>query len=155
MEYSIGIGIALTVSLGARWIGFERDRAFYPSIMIVIAFYYALFAVMKGSLENLLIESVFITAFSGLAILGFKRNLWWLVAAFLAHGLFDFFHDLITQNPGVPLWWPMFCLSCDVVMALYLAWLLKNSSLAGKIPPRVIAGFELKQILRNKLDQTR
>lgn len=37
MEYLIGVGLALSVSLLARIAGLDRDRAFYPTVMIVIA----------------------------------------------------------------------------------------------------------------------
>lgn len=133
MEYLIGIIIALTVSLSATYIGFDRDRAFYPIVTIVIASYYGLFAVMGGSTGTLLIESLFIAAFWGAAALGFKRNLWLIVGALLSHGIFDFFHAHITHNAGVPAWWPMFCLSYDITAAGYLAWLLKKSKLAAYI----------------------
>jgi hypothetical protein len=36
----------------------------------------------------------------------------------------DFFHHLLIQNPGVPVWWPGFCLSFDVFAAAFLAILL-------------------------------
>lgn len=130
MEYLIGIIIALTVSLSATIIGFDRDRAFYPTLTIIIASYYGLFAVMGGSIETLLLESLFIAAFFGAAVLGFIRNLWIIVGALLAHGIFDFFHENITHNAGVPIWWPMFCFSYDLTAAGYLAWILKKSKSA-------------------------
>ena len=37
MEYLIGTGLALSVSLLARFVGLDRDRAFYPTVLIVIA----------------------------------------------------------------------------------------------------------------------
>jgi hypothetical protein len=40
MEYLIGVGLALSVSLLARIAGLDRDRAFYPTVMIVIASYH-------------------------------------------------------------------------------------------------------------------
>jgi hypothetical protein len=39
-------------------------------------------------------------------VAGFKKNLWVIVAALAGHGVFDFFHHLFIQNPGVPVWWP-------------------------------------------------
>lgn len=133
MEYLIGIVLALAISVSATYIGFDRDRAFYPTILVVIASYYALFAVMDGSINVLIIESVFIAAFFYAAVLGFKHNLWFIVGALLIHGVFDFFHHHISHNPGVPTWWPMFCLSYDGMAAGYLAWLLKKSRLAAKM----------------------
>jgi len=45
----IGAVLALLVGLSATFIGLDRDRAFYPTVMAVIATYYGLFAVMGGS----------------------------------------------------------------------------------------------------------
>ena len=132
MEYFAGISIALLVSLSATFVGFDRDRAFYPTVMIVIASYYDLFAVMGGSVQALVVESLVMAGFLGVTVLGFKRNLWVVVAALVAHGIFDFFHGHIISNPGVPEWWPMFCLTYDVAAAAYLAWLLHQSRLAAK-----------------------
>ncbi|MDF2447441.1 MAG: hypothetical protein K0S46_2677 [Moraxellaceae bacterium] len=127
MEYLAGAGLALGVSLLATVIGFDKDRAFYPTLMIVIASYYGLFAVMGGSLEALVIESAVLLVFLAAAILGFRKNLWLVVGALFGHGIFDLVHGHLITNPGVPAWWPMFCLTYDVVAAGYLAWLLKRA----------------------------
>jgi len=124
MAYLIGIVLALGVGLFATGVGLDRDRAFYPTVMIVIALTYALFAVIGGSLEVLAVESIAIVAFVALSIAGFKRSLWLVVAALAAHGVFDFFHGHLIVNPGVPEWWPRFCGAYDVVAAAYLAALL-------------------------------
>jgi hypothetical protein len=126
--YAVGILLALVVCIFARTVGFDRDRAFYPTVVVVIALYYVLFAVMGGSTRALVLESVAMSAFVVLAVAGFKRNPWLVVAALVAHGVFDFFHPHVVNNPGVPGWWPAFCLSFDVGMAAFLAvfrqWLI-------------------------------
>jgi hypothetical protein len=99
--------------------------------MIVIASYYALFAVMGGSVHTLMVESIVVVAFVGASIAGFKTSLWLVVLALAAHGLFDFIHGQLIANPGVPVWWPPFCLSYDVVAAVYLAWLLSSSKVSA------------------------
>jgi hypothetical protein len=55
------------------------------------------------------------------AILGFRRNFWIVVAALGAHGAFDFVHHWFIDNAGVPRWWPGFCLAFDAILALYLS----------------------------------
>ena len=45
----IGTGLALAVAVGAGAAGLDRDRAFYPTVLIVVASYYDLFAVLGGS----------------------------------------------------------------------------------------------------------
>jgi hypothetical protein len=131
MEYLIGFGLALTAALFARFTGLERDRAFYPTVMIVIALTYGLFAVMGGSMSALALESVAIVGFIVASVLGYKINQWIVVAALAAHGIFDFFHPHLLTNPGVPVWWPGFCLTYDVTAAVYLAWLLRRGQATG------------------------
>jgi hypothetical protein len=130
MEYVVGISLALAVSLLASVVGFERDRAFYPTVMIVIASYYDLFAIIGGSVAALGLELVVFAAFLLVSVIGFKTNLWLVAGALFAHGVFDFSHDRLISNPGVPAWWPGFCLSYDIVAAIYLAWLLSRSTIA-------------------------
>ena len=49
MEYLIGVILALAIGFFATAVGFDRSRVFYPVVMIVIATYYALFALMGGN----------------------------------------------------------------------------------------------------------
>ena len=108
--------------------GFDRDRVFYPTLLMVIATYYILFAVMGSSTPAMTIESSVAVAFLMLAVTGFKKNLWLVVAGLGGHGVFDLFHYTFIQNPGVPVWWPGFCLSFDVIAAMFLAVLLVRRS---------------------------
>jgi len=128
VEYLIGVVLAALVCIFGMLAGFDRDRVFYPTILIVIATYYLLFAVMASSTLALTIESAVAGGFLLLAVAGFKKNLWLVVAALGGHGVFDFFHHTFIRNPGVPVWWPGFCLSFDVLAAIFLAVLLVRRS---------------------------
>lgn len=125
----IGALLALAVGLFATGVGLDRDRAFYPVVTIVIAFYYVLFAVMGDSPPALVLESLIGAVFIVGAAAGFRRSLWVVVVALAAHGLFDLSHDAFIANAGVPAWWPEFCLTYDVTAAAYLAWLLTSGRL--------------------------
>jgi len=124
MPYLAGIVLALTVSGFATLVGLDRDRAFYPTVLVVIASYYVLFAVMGGSGHALAVETLVMTGFLLVAVVGFKKSLWLVVAALAAHGVVDLFHGRVVANPGVPVWWPAFCLTYDITAAAFLAWLL-------------------------------
>ena len=127
MEYVIGVVLALAISGGASAIGMDRDRCFYPAVLMVVASYYALFAIMAGSTHALLAEAVPIVLFLLAAVVGFKKALWLVVIGLIGHGLFDLVHGHLITNPGVPVWWPGWCLSYDVTAGVYLAILLKRS----------------------------
>jgi hypothetical protein len=95
--------------------------------MVVIASYYVLFAVMGGSAHALLVEAAVATLFLAVTLVGFKYSLWLVVGALASHGIFDVFHGQLIANPGVPVWWPAFCLAYDGVAAAYLAFLLRRA----------------------------
>ena len=128
MEYLIGVGLAIAVCVFAMVAGFDRERVFYPTMVLVVAHYYILFAVMGSSTPALALESLAAAAFLALAVIGFKKNLWLTAAALAGHGVFDFFHHLLIRNPGVPVWWPGFCLSFDAFAGGFLAVLLMRRS---------------------------
>jgi uncharacterized membrane protein YiaA len=122
----VGGFLAFVVGLFATVSRLDRDRAFYPTVAIVIASYYSLFAVMGGSTRALVLESLVGVAFLALAVLGFRSSLWVVVIALAAHGVFDLGHGAVISNPGVPPWWPAFCLTYDATAAGYLAWLITS-----------------------------
>lgn len=124
MDYLVGVGLALVICVFGTVAGVDRRRTFYPTTLIVIASFYALFAIMGGSFHALIMESVIIALFVLASVLGFKFSMWMIAAGLFAHGVFDFIHHHIVQNPGVPTWWPNFCMAYDVTAAAYLAWLL-------------------------------
>jgi hypothetical protein len=126
MALAVGTLLALAVGLFATATGLDRDRAFYPTVAIVIALLYVLFAAIGGSTQVLIIESLVGVLFVATATAGFRSSLWLVVGALAAHGIFDLFHGHVISNPGVPVWWPEFCSTYDVVAAGYLAWLLKS-----------------------------
>jgi hypothetical protein len=131
MEYIVGLVLGLGIPFGATLIGFDRDRAFYPVLTMVTASYYDLFAVLGGSLQALGLETMVAIVFIAAAIAGFKFSLWIIVAALAAHGLFDLVRASLIVNPGVPTYWPAFCLSFDLAAAAYLALLLRASRVAA------------------------
>jgi hypothetical protein len=127
LAYLIGALLAVAVGGLGTAVGLDRDRAFYPTVMAVIASYYALFAVMGGSTHALLVEAAVATLFLAVTLVGFKYSLWLVVGALASHGVFDVFHGQLIANPGVPVWWPAFCLAYDGVAAAYLAFLLRRA----------------------------
>lgn len=126
MALIVGVSLALAVGVLYTTFRLDRDRAFYPTVTIVVASYYALFAVMGASTHTLVLESLAGAVFLLAAVYGFRSSLWIVAAALGAHGIFDLVHDSAIPNPGVPAWWPEFCLGYDMTAAVYLAWLLKS-----------------------------
>ena len=124
MAFLVGVLLAVAVALFATVTGLDRDRAFYPTVTIVIGLLYSLFAVMGGSTRALVLEALVGTVFIAAAVAGFRSSLWIVALALVGHGVFDFVHGWLISNPGVPAFWPAFCGAYDVTAGGYLAWLL-------------------------------
>ncbi len=123
MPIVIGIVLAVAVAAFARAVGLDRERAFYPVVLVVVAHYYDLFAVIGGG-AALGAETIGFALFAGAAAVGFRTSLWIVVAGLAGHGVFDVVHGGVIANPGVPPWWPEFCLAFDGAAAICLAALL-------------------------------
>ena len=135
MEYAIGIALAVVVFALGRFVGFDRDRGFYPVVMIVIAAYYVLFAAIDGSARTVIVETALGLVFAIVAVIGFKSRLWLVAAAMAAHGIFDFFlHEHLVSNSGVPSWWPGFCGTIDIGLAILFALLLRRGDQSVIVP---------------------
>ena len=104
MALLVGALLAFATGLLGRGLGLDRDRAFYPTVTIVIASYYALFAVMGASTHALILEALVGAVFLAAAIAGFRSSLWVVVIALAAHGIVDLTHGRVLSNPGVPVW---------------------------------------------------
>ena len=126
MELVAGVTLALFVSVFTTMTGLGRERGFYPVVLIVIASYYVLFAAMAGTAYILNLETLAMVLFIGASLAGYKGSLWLVVTALLGHGVFDLVHAHLIANPGVPKWWPRFCLGYDFVAAGCLGWLLRH-----------------------------
>lgn len=130
MEYLIGVALSVAVAALAAIVGFDRERAYYPTVMIVIAAYYVLFAAMAASGRVLIIEIIAACVFVLAAVVGYRWNLWLVAVALVGHGVFDFFHHFLVDDPGVPHWWPAFCGIFDVIFGSVAAVRLMRRDVA-------------------------
>ena len=126
MGYAIGGLLSVAVAVFARAVGLDRDRAFYPTVLIVVGSYYVLFAVMGGTTGALMAELVGMMVFVAAAVVGFRRSMWIVAAGLVGHGVFDFVHAGIVENAGVPEFWPAFCGAYDVGAGVWLGWMIRR-----------------------------
>ncbi len=126
MPVIVGVLLAVAVATLAKFTRFDRDRSFYPTVLVIIASYYVLFAVLGGSTRALGWEIVFSLVFSTVAIFGALHAPVLVGAGIIAHGLFDLVHETLIENAGVPTWWPSFCGSLDVLLGLWVIGLYRS-----------------------------
>ena len=124
MEYIVGITLALFFCAAAAGLGMDRERVFYPAVVMAVASYYLAFAVVDGGSGVMLSEVAIAAVFIAGAVLGFKRSPWIAVVALGGHGVMDAFHHHLVHNTGVPQAWPGFCMSFDVTAAVVVALIM-------------------------------
>lgn len=120
MEYIVGALGAVALSIFGRISGFEKDRSFYPTVLIVIGFLYVLFAALDGRGSVVFIESVFALIFSAIALIGYYKGCRIVAFGIAAHGVFDYVHQFFIEDRGVPIWWPGFCAVIDILIGVYV-----------------------------------
>jgi hypothetical protein len=126
MPTVVGVLLAIAIATLAKFTRFDEERSFYSTVLVIIASYYVLFAVLGGSNHALVWELVIAIAFSTVAIIGALFLPTLVGAGIMTHGLFDLVHDMIIENPGVPTWWPTFCGSIDVFLGLWVILLARS-----------------------------
>lgn len=124
MSFAIGIAMALVICLAARLIGFDRDRAFYPILLIAIASYDLVFASLTQDTGVIVAECLLASVFIVMAVLGFSKWPQLVVFGLAGHAAADVVHPHLIANSGIPEWWPGFCAGFDVAAALALALVL-------------------------------
>jgi hypothetical protein len=126
MPIFVGLLLAVGVAALGKFTRFDEDRSFYPTVLIIIASYYVLFAVLDGSSHVLVWDLVIAVAFSIVAITGALFFPILVGIGIVAHGLFDVVRDGFIDNSGVPGWWPSFCGSIDVLLGLWVIVLTRS-----------------------------
>ena len=124
MEYIVGFTLALLFCAAAAGLGLDRERAFYPAVVMAVASYYLAFAVAYGRGGVMLAEVAIAAVVIVSAVAWFKLNPWIAVVALGGHGVMDAFHHLLVHDTGVPHAWPGFCMTFDVTAAAFVAWVM-------------------------------
>lgn len=76
-------------------------------------------------------------------MLDFRRSLWIVGGGLFCHGVYDLVHSRFIDSAGVPAWLPVFCLAHDATAVLYLAVLLRRSTVPARFQRRVAGGVVL------------
>jgi hypothetical protein len=114
---AIGAGLGLGIFALARGLGMDADRSFYPTILVVIASYYVLFAVIGANGTALVFEIGVALAFALIALVGLRKGAMIATIGIALHGGYDLVHSQMLSSNGAPEWWPAFCGAIDLVLA--------------------------------------
>ncbi|MFN8274761.1 MAG: DUF6010 family protein [Flavobacteriaceae bacterium] len=96
------------------------------TILIAIAFIYVGFALKENSVADIITETTAALVFYLIALMGYSKHNQWLSFGILLHGLWDITHHLCSGLNANPDYWPVFCLTIDVVWSIYFYRIFKN-----------------------------
>ena len=123
IELISALSMVLFIMACGKWLHFDRDRSYYPTILMVIALAYLLLAVLDGRSDVILAEFLFASLFIVGAILGSLYSNQLVAILLIAHGLFDLIHPYLVANEAVPGWYALFCLVVDLLLGLWVLYL--------------------------------
>jgi hypothetical protein len=107
------------------------------TVLLLASLAYVLFAVRGGAGAGwLALEVVGVAIYGAVGWVGVRGSLWWLAAAWALHPIWDI--GLHYLGPGRsfvhPLRYPIPCVSFDLLVAGYLAYLASRESKAAPAP---------------------
>lgn len=113
-EIIVGVSAGAAIAFSAHILKFDQDRSFYPTILIVIASCYVLFAMLaqQGARGEIIVSIVFIA----LAIAGHIGWYWIVGLGFFLHGFYDLGHALWGGGGHLPERWAGFCFGADLIL---------------------------------------
>jgi hypothetical protein len=121
----VGAAIGVLTIVLARSV--RGERWVYAIGLLTLPSLYASFALRVGdpsvAIEELLYGLPFLIAGLVFALVSVRQSAMIVGAFWILHGVFDLIHDRLITNPGVPVWYPIFCFTVDVVIGAYLLWL--------------------------------
>ena len=122
--------IALQLLLGAascavfivlvRRLGPKHELKLYAVALIIAALIYVIFTARGATFAWLILELAGLLFFTLLALLGLKVSALILAFAWAAHAAWDFLLHKLLDAAFVPDWYPLVCLSFDLLLAGYL-----------------------------------
>lgn len=129
----IGIAVGVLTIVLARVI--RGERWLYSLGLLTLPSLYAAFALHAGEpavgVKEMIYGIPFVLVGLVFAFVSVRLSAVVVGAFWILHGLYDLAHGQFITNAGVPVWYPVFCFSVDVVVGGYLLWLSRRISNAN------------------------
>jgi hypothetical protein len=130
IEALVGGAVGVLTIVTARII--RGQRWLYSIGLLVLPSLYAIFALQAGeqavAVKEMIYGAPYVVAGLAFAFVSVRQSAVVVGALWILHGMYDLTHGRLITNAGVPVWYPLFCFSVDVVVGAYLLWLSRRIS---------------------------
>lgn len=128
IEALVGATVGVLTILFARAV---RGQSWVYSIgLLTLPSLYASFALHAGEqaigVKEMIYGIPFLVGGLIFAFASIRRSAVVVGALWILHALYDLAHSQIFTNPGVPVWYPVFCFTVDIVVGAYVLWLSRR-----------------------------
>jgi hypothetical protein len=128
IEALFGAAVGVLTIVLARII---RGQSWVYSIgLLTLPSLYASFALQAGEqavgVKEMIYGLPYVVAGLVFAFVGVRQSAVVVGALWILHGLYDLTHSQLITNPGIPVWYPVFCFTVDVVVGTYVLWLARR-----------------------------
>jgi hypothetical protein len=128
IEALVGVAVGVLTIVLARII--RGQRWLYSLGLLALPGLYAFFALQAGEqavgVKEMIYGVPFVVVGLVFAFVSVRQSAVVVGAFWILHGLYDLTHSQFITNAGVPVWYPVFCFSVDVVVGAYLLWLSRR-----------------------------
>jgi hypothetical protein len=128
IEALVGVAVGVLTIVLARII--RGQRWLYSLGLLALPGLYAFFALQAGEqavgVKEMIYGVPFVVVGLVFAFVSVRLSAVVVGAFWILHGLYDLTHSQFITNAGVPVWYPVFCFSVDVVVGAYLLWLSRR-----------------------------
>ena len=124
----VGIVVVVYIIYKFRKTKLEKTKWAYTLLLASFPAYYFVFALYARDLSAFKMEVLIGLIFFCISICAYQSKQTQLYFAVgigcLLHAFYDFYHDAFILNAGVPAWWPVFCGTVDLILGVYLIYMM-------------------------------
>ncbi len=125
-----GVVAAIAIIILAQVLSrFFSIKLFATACLVAIAFIYVGFSLKDNPASSIILESGVAILLYFVALFGYTRNSSLIAYGIIFHGIWDILHhDQVLLTTDVPVYWPTFCFTIDIIDGLYFLIIFKRKA---------------------------
>ncbi len=125
-----GVVAAIAIIILAQVLSrFFSIKLFATACLVAIAFIYVGFSLKDNPASSIILESGVAILLYFVALFGYTRNSSSIAYGIIFHGIWDILHhDQVLITTDVPVYWPTFCFTIDIIDGLYFLIIFKRKA---------------------------